>query len=527
MHAPTWLPSLRWLRSFRGFEVLSFLLFCSLLFVGIARGWYRVIPGLGPVAHSMTAEDHRSDSDSEGDDHEDDHHAHEHSGRQGHAHGEHAGHAHEEEEHDESSSIELSEQARRTLRLRTSALQPETFWRRVSVPATIVDWPGRTHVYVSAPLTGTVTAIHVARGETVSSGEPLYTLRLTHQDLVRTQAEFLQTLGKTDVEQREVERLAEVARSGAIAKKSLLERQYELDKLQAELRAQRETLLLHGLSESQVEQIEQSRQLIREVMVEAPTLHADWSLHDDALAHPQSRAAGPAADHDASAAPSVADGSEHVETQFVVTELTARRGQSVETGQPLTLLADYEHLYAEGRAFQQDAESITEAMSNEWPVQAVFETGDQSQRVLDDLEIVYVAGEVGIASRALPFYVPLTNEVIQREQQGEHTYTTWRFKPGQRLQLRVPVARLEGVFVLPVDAIVKQGVEQYIFIDKGGHFARRPVHVVMQDQMRAAVANDGSIRSGEKVVLSGAHQLQLALKNKASGSVDPHAGHGH
>jgi hypothetical protein len=41
------------------------------------------------------------------------------------------------------------------------------------------------------------------------------------------------------------------------------------------------------------------------------------------------------------------------------------------------------------------------------------------------------------------------------------------------------------------------------------------------------VANDGSIFPGDYVALSGAQQMQIALKNKAGGAIDPHAGHNH
>jgi len=41
------------------------------------------------------------------------------------------------------------------------------------------------------------------------------------------------------------------------------------------------------------------------------------------------------------------------------------------------------------------------------------------------------------------------------------------------------------------------------------------------------IANDGSLFSGDAIALSGAHQMQVALKNKAGGGVDPHAGHNH
>ena len=41
------------------------------------------------------------------------------------------------------------------------------------------------------------------------------------------------------------------------------------------------------------------------------------------------------------------------------------------------------------------------------------------------------------------------------------------------------------------------------------------------------VANDGAIFPGDTVAMTGAHQMQLALKNKAGGAIDPHAGHNH
>ena len=41
------------------------------------------------------------------------------------------------------------------------------------------------------------------------------------------------------------------------------------------------------------------------------------------------------------------------------------------------------------------------------------------------------------------------------------------------------------------------------------------------------IANDGSLFPGDKIALTGAHQMQIALKNKSGGGVDPHAGHSH
>ena len=481
-----------------------------LLVVGFVRGWHAPLVtlvrsgGQAEPADEHSGQAHAEDDEPTADDH---------------------GH----EGHDETNSIELTPEARRSLKLRTGEVTLGTFIRRIVVPGTIVPWPGRTHVTIAAPLTGTVTSVHVAQGESVTSGDALYTLRLTHQDLVRIQSEYLQRLGEADVERREIERLTEVAQSGAIARRSLLERQYALEKLQAELRAMRESLLLHGLSDTQVQRIESERKLIREVTIFAPLLHGDRSLHDDALEGglPQFaiRPAGYEAP-DAAAGDSASD-LEHIEVQFVVTGLAAERGESVNTGDALTILANYEVLLVEGHAFQQDAEELTRAAESNTPVQAVLETGGDSPRVLDGLQIAYVGSAVRAESRALPFYVPLENERLREELRGQRRYTSWRFRPGQRLRLRVGVDRVEGVLVLPAEAVATEGAESYVFVENGDHFDRRAVEVVTRDQLSVAVANSGAVFPGETVALSDAHQLQMALKNSAGGGVDPHAGHNH
>jgi hypothetical protein len=51
--------------------------------------------------------------------------------------------------------------------------------------------------------------------------------------------------------------------------------------------------------------------------------------------------------------------------------------------------------------------------------------------------------------------------------------------------------------------------------------------VIYRDQAYAVIKNDGSVFPGDIVAQRGAHQLQMALKNKSGGGADPHAGHNH
>ena len=93
--------------------------------------------------------------------------------------------------------------------------------------------------------------------------------------------------------------------------------------------------------------------------------------------------------------------------------------------------------------------------------------------------------------------------------------------------MRVPVEEWTAQIVLPVEAIAREGAESFVFQQNGKHFDRVPVHVRYRDSSHAVIASDGSLFPGDVVALRGAHQMQMALKNKSGGGVDPHAGHNH
>jgi hypothetical protein len=106
-------------------------------------------------------------------------------------------------------------------------------------------------------------------------------------------------------------------------------------------------------------------------------------------------------------------------------------------------------------------------------------------------------------------------------------FVSWRYRPGQRLQLRVPVEKWEKQIVLPVDAIATSGAEHFVYVQNGGHFDQVPVTVIYRDQFSVVIANNGAVFPGDVVARRGAHQMLMAIKNKAGGGIDPHAGHNH
>lgn len=428
----------------------------------------------------------------------------------GHDHAAHAG-------HDAANSLELSKQAVRNIGLSDETIRPiklETFRRSITVPAVVVERPGRSRVQVATPMTGVVTHVHAVQGEAVEPGSLLFQIRLTHEDLVNAQTDFLRTLGELDVEQREVARLQEVTNSGAIAGKVLLERQYALDKLIANLSAMRESLRLHGLSDSQVEQIAQSRRLLRELQIFAPSVdsHGEEELR---LTQRVIQAGY------------VKDEQKKHTTPLILQDLAVHKGQSISAGETLCILTDYDELFIEGLAFEQDIKQLRTASSNGWTVDAISEEPGSESHVIEGLEMAYLANKVDAQSRTLNFYVRLPNEVAKDHRADGNRYVEWRYVPGRRLQLRVPVQEMLEQIVVPVEAVASEGAETFVFQQNGSHFDRVPVHVKYRDQYSAVIDNDGSLFPGDVIAMRGAHQMQMALKNKSGGGVDPHAGHNH
>jgi multidrug efflux pump subunit AcrA (membrane-fusion protein) len=451
----------------------------------------------------------------------DDHAGHDHSS------GGHEGHDHEG--HDEANSLELSQQARANLRLRTEPVTVGPYTKYVEVPGMVTAWPGKTHVSITSPLTGVINAIHVSRGELIQSGAPMFRLRLTHQDLVETQENFLLQLGQLDVEDREIQRLSAITSSGAVSGKTRLAREYEREKLLAGIRAAKQSMLLHGLTEQQIESIERDRTLIRELVVRAPWVEEDNSLHHESLSRATDRMAGNPDARIASMQPPPLDdhGHTHIDAEFVVSELDVRRGESVTAGQQISQISDFSQLLIEGQAYQRDAKLLRQAADTHAEVQATMSGADGEVEMLDGLNVVYIGNKVEAESRSLAFYVGLENEIERDETRNEKRYVSWRFKPGQRLTLRLPVSRMENAIVVPKDAVAEEGLNRFVFIENGDHFDRVPVEVMARDSVHVALKNDGQVWPGQRIAVRGAHQLQMEMKNRGGGAIDPHAGHNH
>ncbi len=458
------------------------------------------LPELRHLVAATWGESHgdKTASLSHADENPTDHAGHDHSKHGDDDEGARGGKAAYDHEHDEAAAIKLSKQARGNIGLRMARVELKPFERTITVPGIVVERPGWSRLNVTTPMTGVVTRVYPIQGEAVKPGQPLFDVRLTHEDLLQAQTDFLRTVEELDVIRSEVSRLKKVSADGVIAGKTLLERQYEEQKQEAHLRAQQQALLLHGLSQEQVANIASTRTLVQSLTVQAPL------PHNGSLPHP----------------------SEHL---LQVRELNAVQGKYVGAGETLCTLVDYGELYAEGRAFEQDVRAINRMAAQGWGVSVVLGSkADGGEETLPGLKILYLDDNVDVQSRAFHFYVPIPNQLLRDDKKPDgRRFVYWQFKPGQRIQIRIPVERWDNRIVLPVEAIAQEGAEVYVFEANGDHFDRRPVHVEYRDQDWVVIANDGALKVGAMVAASAAHQVQLALKSRTGGGVDPHAGHNH
>lgn len=393
----------------------------------------------------------------------------------------------------------ISPEARRNIGLQLGQVVRRDVAKSLTLPAIVAEIPGRSHLVVTTHFTGIITKIHVAQGEAVEAGDPLFDLRLTHEELIQSQTQLLKTAQEIEIIDREIARLDDLARDGGIARKTLLERKYERERHEAAFVAQRQALLLHEMSAEQIEEVLRTRQLLGTL-----TIHA---VEDRGMA--------------AASAGNV----------LIVHDLLVSPGEHIDAGDTLAVLSDHGELLIEGNAFEKDGPALVQAMENEWPL-TLLPGGDSppaaSPAATEQVKLLYLQDKVDPLSRTFHFYARLTN-AIRRDALADdgRRRIQWRHRPGERMRVQVPVEQWTNQLAVPVTALAQDGVETCVFRYVDGEFARTPIVVLYRDEQIAVVAEGGAVDEGEVIAATAAQQLLFALANQAGAGVDPHAGHSH
>jgi multidrug efflux pump subunit AcrA (membrane-fusion protein) len=390
----------------------------------------------------------------------------------------------EPDEHEED-EVHLSDMARRNLKLELGRVSPRPYWRTVPVPGIVVERPGETERAVTTRLGGVVTKVSAKPGDRVTPGQRLFTIEPTG-DILRTQVELAKAVKdlaiyttardgvarQVDDKTRPANDLVEPQKQVALAANAV-------DGLKGQLRAWK-------LTGPQIEQVGEGK-FVAEIDVTAP-------------------------DEPAAAA-----------EDLDVHELKVRLGDTVQPGQTLCVLGSHRRLYVEGHAFTSEAGVLAHLMEAGEKVRAEF-VGDKptGSAELPALPVARLSHNIDPTTRTFAFYLPLDN---QPSAPGHDGHAVWRYRPGQRVRLRVPVEKLgDAVLVLPVAAVVREGAEAFVFEGHGDHFHRIPVRVLYEDRTEVVIDPEG-VSAKAKLVLNQATALNRAMK--AGGEEGHHHDHEH
>jgi biotin carboxyl carrier protein len=422
-----------------------------------------------------------------------------------------------EKKHEASAEkVILTDQAITNLGITAKPLKPTTYWKSLAVSGVVIELPGRSDRSVVAPATGVVTAVHRFPGDTVQPGDALFTLKLLSESLHLTQTELFKAA--TDIRLAQAQRRLLVTPSGVVSEPRLLELDNQIARLEAASKAHRQELLNRGLTAAQIDAVAEGN-FVREIAVR--WRHESNGSPPDVPARPNSA--------------------------HQMQELKVELGQQVQAGQTLCLITDHRVLAVEGRVFHDEVPLVDRAAREGWPVEIDFgadNRGDRGAAALvaetaglpagagplpavvalsalatdgrlppaQDFTIRFIATVADPDTRTFAFRVNLVNQrqVIERDGRAQ---TLWRFRPNQPVRIHLRTEPLDNVFVLPADAVVREGPEWFVFIQNVNTFERVSVRALVRERDRVVIANDGAVPSGSFVAQSAAAQLNRALKS--------------
>ncbi len=405
--------------------------------------------------------------------------------------------------------LELGPQARKNLGLTTKAARPTEYWRTVTIPGMVQDRPGVSDRGVTSPVAGSIAEIHVYPGDTVRPGERLVTIALFSEYLQATQSELFKASSEIALLRKDIERLSAVASAGGIAGSKLIQMRNEIQRQEALSQSAKQELLNRGLSPAQVDQVVQGN-FVATIEVVAPPPR-NLTPSNQPIRQPIfSPASLVINDSD--------DGSVGYEVQSLAIEL----GQTVQAGQLIADLANHKHLYVVGHAFKREAGFLEQVARDGREIEIEFadDNAELWPPLNQSFQVRHLSNSIDVANRTFDFFVPLENQSHRYDKAGE-TFIVWRFRPGQRARIHVPVEQFENVFVLPAEAIAREGPEAYVYRQNGDLFNQIPVSILHEDRRSVVIANDGSITPGTYIAQGGGASLRRILKSQSAAGEKP------
>ena len=394
-------------------------------------------------------------------------------------------------------------------------------------------------------------------------------------------ASLRKNLKDMEVLEREIKRLKTFEGNedgiSVVPKKELIDLQYALEKASRTVESGRKKLELHGLKKKEIAELEEGHIEIDLYRIWKNSLIANniWNEKADTILNllkgevKKNRW-------------TIASIGELLAEDIISRELIQWLKDNPEIGNSFLeigsllqhghTLDDLKALYKLG-VFNQIIELKAPANSNGWDVEKIHVTpgqkvasGDQLLTLLDQSKMLLIAkpqasetvdllkaNKTGLAIAASPLIKDsgpeltelkisqirgldsekeevrlfTSNSVQNVNEINNRSFRIWSLRTGQKYILKVPVSELKDVFIVPLEGVITHGSDKVVFVYEDKDFKRRKVTILHQDSSHAVLGPKSQIKVGDKVVISGAYALQLALIAGTPEAMDPHAGHTH
>ncbi len=428
------------------------------------------------------------------------------------------------DDHNHGEHVVMSETVRRSLGVRIGPLIMDDYTAHYEIHAFVRELPGATDMRLSSRFSGIVTKVHVSQGEFVREGDPLCQLELTGQEIATAQSELLQTISQKEIVDLEIARLQPLVEGGSVPGRRVLELQYESSRHQARLAALEQELLIRGLTGEQINSIQSTRNLIKEVTVFVPSDFMPPQLNSATF--------------------------DDFERRYYLERVIAKPGRHVSAGDDLFLFAYHDTLVVEGHAFEKDLPTLRQLVHDKQPV--AISIGPEIDEIqIQDQMIAFISSHATEETNAFPFFIYLNNRPDPETASFTSTSTQTPskttatlgglWKPGQRAHVYIPFRIFKNKYVLPRDAVVNDGVRNLLFkwsLEAHDHdhahddhehyeeFEPVEVHLLHTDRQFVVIEPSSKLKEGTRIAMSKAQNLLFAMQMSSGGGGHDH-GHDH
>ena len=323
------------------------------------------------------------------------------------------------------------------LGIEVSPLQMQGEPVRISYPAQTVLPPSAEQV-ISSPVDGLVLQLLVQPNQMVRQGAPL--LRLASPELGQMQLQLLQATTRASLARQTAQREQSLFGEGLIAQRRVQEAQAGLQEAEAALRQAKSALRLGGMSAAAINKVAVS-------------------------GNPQ-------------------ESLEIVAAQAgVVTEISARAGQRVNSATALLRLAQTSVLWLE---IQVPASEV-----GVWSPGTLLKVKgrDVSARIMGTSALVVASSQM------------LLVRAVVEGKPGQ-------LRPGELVSAELSISNTSAGWDVPVAALARDGGDAYIFVRTADGFEARPAKIMASAGQRVRVQADA--KAGEQVAISGVVALKGA-----------------